>query len=203
MGTLLLMAPKHSQVHQNGLEGVCELQCQGQSFCAFEKTWEIRNKSTTISFSHLNPFQSFLKGFVLSLNRQRKKERISLFLCPVHRVSVTVILSPSPGVGTATFWDAKKRENQVCHFSCTYPTAARHQKNPLWRERKCGGSAWDDMRGINKRQTTPKCSWTALLNSWCSHLITKQLGWKNLIFLGSLSNIFFSLVKSMTLRVYN
>lgn len=108
MGTLLLMAPKYSQVHQDRLEGVCELQCQGQSFCAFEKTWEIRNKSTTISFSHLNPFQSFLNVFVLSLNRQRKKERISLFLCPVHRVSVTVILSPSPRVGTATFWDAKK-----------------------------------------------------------------------------------------------
>lgn len=136
MVTLLLMAPKYSQqVYQNRLEGVCDLQCQGLSFCAFEKTWEIRNRNTTISFSHLNLFQSFLNSFVLSLNRKRKKGRISLFLCPVHSVSITVFLSPSPGVGTATFWDAE-RENQVCHFSCTYPLLLDTKNSSSEREEK-------------------------------------------------------------------
>lgn len=46
-----------------------------KSLCAFEKTWEIRNRSTTISFSHLNPFQRFLNSFVLSLNRKKKKRK--------------------------------------------------------------------------------------------------------------------------------
>lgn len=123
---------KYSQVHQNRLEGVCELQCQGLSFCAFEKTWEIRNRSTTISFSHLNPFQSFLNSFVLSLNRQRRKKE---FLCSFAQYIVWVLpcLSPSPGMGTATFWDAK-RENQVCHFSCIYPLLLSTKKPSVERE---------------------------------------------------------------------
>lgn len=46
-----------------------------KSLCAFEKTWEIRNRSTTISFSRINPFQRFLNSFVLSLNRKKKKRK--------------------------------------------------------------------------------------------------------------------------------
>lgn len=87
-------------------------------FVCFWKTWEIRNRSTII-FSHLNPFQSFLNSFVLSLNRKRKKKE---FHCSFAQYIVWVLLHFCP---LPLEWAQQhlgcKMENQVCPFSCTYP----------------------------------------------------------------------------------
>lgn len=101
------------------------------------KRREIKNRRNTVSFNHLNYFQeqfSFCFKWKTKIKRKKKFWNATAFIVPLlHSMSITLFLTPSPGVDTATSWDGKS-ESQARPFSCTY-LLLLDTKNPLLRER--------------------------------------------------------------------